>query len=208
MPTGFTAAVQSGEIMTLRDFALSCARGMGALITMRDSPLSDPIPERFEVAAYYAQRAADADAELSRWLSVSVKDAGVIAFEEYTASVAAQQRQVDTSNAQNGRYKAMLVKVDEWRTDASGIREFMLEQLRSSMTFDGSFGDNGGKIELKQPAEFLRLKIADAEQEAARAAKSLAEERERVASRNRWLSDLFASLPPAALPPQDHRNGR
>ena len=35
MPTGYTAAVCSGEITEIKDFALSCARAFGALITMR-----------------------------------------------------------------------------------------------------------------------------------------------------------------------------
>lgn len=48
MPTGYTEAVQSGEVTEFRDFALRCARAMGALIMMRDDPMDAPIPDEFK----------------------------------------------------------------------------------------------------------------------------------------------------------------
>ena len=44
MPTGYTAPVQDGKIVTLKDFAWCCARGMGALVTMREAPSDAEIP--------------------------------------------------------------------------------------------------------------------------------------------------------------------
>jgi hypothetical protein len=39
MPTGYTAPVQSGEIVELEDFILLCARAFGACVMQRDEPM-------------------------------------------------------------------------------------------------------------------------------------------------------------------------
>lgn len=53
MANGYTYRVEDGEITSLRDFALFCARAFGAAITMRDEPLSTPLPKAFEPDNYY-----------------------------------------------------------------------------------------------------------------------------------------------------------
>lgn len=54
MPTGYTANVPDG--ITFEQFVWQCARGMGALVMMRDEPTGAPIPERFEPSDYNAKR--------------------------------------------------------------------------------------------------------------------------------------------------------
>ncbi len=51
MPTGYTDAVKDG--ITFDQFVLGCARGMGALVMMRDEPSGTPIPERFEPSRFF-----------------------------------------------------------------------------------------------------------------------------------------------------------
>jgi len=60
MPTGYTYPVVEGKITEFSDFALSCARAFGALITMRDDPHDTPIPETFEPSDYNAKKLAEA----------------------------------------------------------------------------------------------------------------------------------------------------
>lgn len=64
MPTGYTANVHDG--ITFEQFVWQCARGMGALVTMRDEPTGAPIPERFEPSDYNAKRLQEAKDELVR----------------------------------------------------------------------------------------------------------------------------------------------
>lgn len=55
MPTGYTAAVEDGTITEFDDFAWQCARAFGALIMMRDDPMSAPIPQKFEPTAEHVE---------------------------------------------------------------------------------------------------------------------------------------------------------
>jgi hypothetical protein len=62
MTTGYTAAIAND--ITFNDFAMRCARAMGALVMMRDEPFDAPIPERFEPSDYHIKKIADASARL------------------------------------------------------------------------------------------------------------------------------------------------
>ena len=42
MPTGYTAIIEDKPGLTLREFALRCARGMGACIMQRDDNMDEP----------------------------------------------------------------------------------------------------------------------------------------------------------------------
>lgn len=53
MPTGYTVKIYNGEKVSGKDFLMTCARNFGTCITMRDEPLSKPIPDKFEPSKFY-----------------------------------------------------------------------------------------------------------------------------------------------------------
>jgi hypothetical protein len=53
MPTGYTSKIATGEMTSLRHFILTCARGMGALVHMRDEPSDAILPLRLEPDTSY-----------------------------------------------------------------------------------------------------------------------------------------------------------
>lgn len=59
MPTGFTAIIEEKEDLTFEEFALRCARGMGALIMMRDDPMSAEVPDHFPLDDYHGRSLED-----------------------------------------------------------------------------------------------------------------------------------------------------
>ncbi len=202
MPTSYTHAVQTGEITTLRDFALQCARGMGALIMMRDEPIGAPIPERFEPSDYNANALRDAQGRLAVVTLMSRQQAQEEADRAYHASCV----RFDLRNAERDehahRYRSMIAQVEAWDTKAEGIREFMLDQLRRSLDFDckpprpdATFG---GKPERQSGEEWRAVQIEELTRSIAYHAKANAEEIARTEARNRWLADLRASLPEPA----------
>lgn len=202
MPTGYTADVQSGEITDLREFALRCARGMGALIMMRDDPMSAPIPERFEPSRYNADRLAEDQAELDAVTTMSREEASAEADKAYHAGcVAFDQRRAERAEHAR-RYEAMIAKVEAWETKADGIREFMLDQLRQSLDFDckpvRADSPFSGKPQRQTGEEWRAARVEELTRSIAYHAKANAEEITRTEARNRWLADLRASLPAAA----------
>ena len=207
MPTGFTAAVQSGEITELRDFALQCARGMGALIMMRDEPMNAPIPERFEPSRYNADRLAEAQAELDAVTTMSREEADAQADKAYHAGCVAFDRRRAERAEHARRYEAMIAKVEAWETKADGIREFMLDQLRQSLDFDckpvRADSPLSGKPKRQTGEEWRTAKIEELTRSIAYHAEANAAEIARTEGRNRWLTDLRVSLAPYKNDPAD-----
>jgi hypothetical protein len=196
MPTGYTADVVDGKIVSLRDFALLCARGMGALITMRDDPFDAPIPERFEPSDYHTQKLEAVRAERQRLYNMTNAEAEAAARAEFDEKVAAKAQweagKVETRN----RYNAMIAKVVQWEGAPEGLKEFMLEQLRSGRDFDCPDRDTywDEPVE-KTGAEWRGDRLAKVQREIEYHAVEGAKERERTEGRNAWIAQLRASLP-------------
>jgi hypothetical protein len=193
MPTGYTADVGEGKITTLREFALRCARGMGACVMMRDDPWDAPIPERFEPRFdYHTERLAEAKALLADTETLSDEECDARAQSEFEEQMASHEKWVSERKIENERYKAMLSAVEAWSTEAEGIKEFMAEQLRISIH----------DWEPDQPQELTadqwrREMRAKALHDIAYHEKQIAEEFHRTEMRNLWLAALRRSLPSA-----------
>lgn len=195
MPSAYTASVADGTITELKPFAMQLARGMGALVMMRDDPWDAPIPERFEPSQYNAERLAEAKAERDRITSMSDAEADAAAkaeAEEFDRYVAERDaRQVE----QRKRYESMIAKVGAWKGAPEGIREFALSQLRESLDFDCP--DLQPLFERRPDengAAWRAAKLAKLGEIILYHAKEQAEEEHRTESRNLWLAQLRRSL--------------
>lgn len=195
MPTGYTANVADGKITDLRSFAMQCARGMGALIMMRDESWSAPIPERFEPSDYYAKKVQEGKAERDALYAMSNDDADRAAKAEYQEKLAAKEAYLDGKKEMRSRYEAMIALVEAWQFAPEGLKEFMLEQLHTGMNFDcGGDGSYWEEVELLSGAEWKAKKLERVQQSIIRDAAEHAKEIERTESRNAWIAQLRASL--------------
>ncbi|OIN06131.1 hypothetical protein BFS86_19705 [Shewanella algae] len=192
MPTGYTAVVGDGKITTLREFALICARGMGACIMMRDEPWDAPIPERFEPQTkYHDDKLEEAKAVLETLPKLSEAECESRAVEEYKSTMASDAKYRAERELRNSRYRSMLDAVSSWHTDAEGIKEFMVEQLNISIE-----RDYPSKSPVKLTgAEWREDRLKQAHHDVAYHERARGEEIWRTQERNRWLSDLRSSLP-------------
>jgi hypothetical protein len=196
MPTGYTHAIGTGEITTLKQFALQCARGMGACITMRDDPWDAPLPERFEPQTkYYEEKLAAAKALLAELDNLTLAECQARAKTDYAARLERHEQYRREREAENGRYEAMLSQVRSWHTEAEGIREFMIDQLQISIIPHSS----PPPLELSGE-EWLREERLSAMHDIAYYEKAIADEIHRVAGRNIWLAALRRSLSDAIEP--------
>ena len=197
MPTGYTHAVQDGKITSLREFALSCARGMGVCIAMRDDPADTPIPERFEPStAYHDEHIATAKRTLETAPGLTAKECDVLAQADFEAEMEGHLKYAKSRDDARLNYKNMIAKVEAWKPheDINGLKNFMLEQLRSSIDFDCS--------ESYQPEPPIRLtgeqwrrkQLERASKDLAYHEKERAAEIRRTEDRNRYLARLRESL--------------
>ncbi len=92
MPTGYTAAIKDG--ITFKQFALTCARAMGALIMMRDEPSGAEIPAAFPPSTFHRDQLARLSDELGNLRAMTVAEIEKAAEAAYVASAEAHQKRV------------------------------------------------------------------------------------------------------------------
>lgn len=194
MPTGYTAAVADGKITTLREFALQCARGMGACIMMRDAPMDAPIPQRFEPQPYYHERLVEARQNLSRLTRLTPDEAHAEAERERREAEARNAKRVADKTEELNRYNAMLAQVVAWQGAPEGLKEFMLEQLHSGRRFDCTGEAYQEPVPLADGEAWRAAREAALTQEIERLEEEWRKELDRTEGRNAWLAQLHASL--------------
>lgn len=195
MPTAYTAAVANGEITELKPFVMRLARGMGALVTMRDEPVDAPIPERLEPSNWHAEKLAAALAERDATMALSD---GECFGRAAAAAVDFDRRRgewIASKTETRKRYQDMIDKVTNWHGAPEGIREFALDQLRDSQQFDCPSPPVFHETRPSTDGEEWRLaQLERLSRDIAYHTKQHAEEVERTTQRNIWLSRLRRSL--------------
>lgn len=198
MPTGYTSDLAQGE-QSFEDFVWRAARGMGALVMMRDEPMDAPIPERFEPSDYNLRKLREARAEAVRLEALTEEQADEEARADYAAAIARYEQREADRLAQRNRYSAMLAQVVRWTpptSDHKGFQEFMAQQLRDSIKFDCDY-----TAECPQAlpgAVWRETRLAKERDSIAYHAKEHMAEVKRTDNRNRWLAALRKSIPPGA----------
>ncbi len=195
MPTGYTAAVVDGEITELEPFVLKLARGMGALITMRDEPWDAPIPDVFEPSDYSAKRLREAQERHAEILAMTESECQKAALAEYVQIKEDEKSYLAKKEIGRERYKAMMAKVEAWEGAPDGIKEFGLSQLRQGMDFDCPENPSYYKTAKKQTgaewrAEQLKKCLRDIQYSASAHEEEVARAKERTA----WVKQLKTSL--------------
>jgi hypothetical protein len=195
MPTGYTAAVSDGSVTTLKDYALCCARAFGALIHMRDEPSDTPVPRQLVAdISYYDKRIIVAEQELSTILAMTP--------EELDKAVATHNEEVLRYNEETiqkylvirKRYEDMISMVETWHGGPEGLKEFMLQQLRDSLSFDVPDDPLRWAETTKTVMTWYDDRVKELRNVISNGRKSRDEEIARVAARNKWLDQLFTSL--------------
>lgn len=202
MPTGYTHAVQSGEITTFKDFALRCARAFGACVEMRDDSTDTPIPDEFQPSDYH-QRGLEQDrAELARVEKMTENECVLAAMGEHAAEVARRNESDNKAREGVARYQAMLAEVQAWSPPTSehaGLKSFMVQQLVDSIKWDGPIYVNEPNPDLMPPAEWKRAKVAALMKSIDRHIEGYAEGVARAASRTQWIRQLRDSVKPETV---------
>lgn len=196
MPSGYTAAIADG--IDFETFVMRCARGMGALVMMRDDPMDAPIPERFEPSDYHTRKLEEANAALAKLRAMSCDETEAVAQEAFAAETKANAEAIARNIELRGKYEAMLAQVEAWAPpthDHDGFKRFMTEQLTESIRFDCNenyYQERQPK--LKTGEQWRSEQIAEALRDVDYNTREHAEEVARTESRNEWLAALRTSL--------------
>jgi hypothetical protein len=196
MPTGYTSQIT--DEMPFNEFAMICARGMGALIMMRDEPFDAPIPERFEPSNYHSVKQVEAEAAIAKLTSLSVEEAENEAQRVYGQEEEQHRQTIEKKNTARSRYERMLAKVQSWTPptpDHEEFKRFMIDQITGSIDFDcdNSYYIKNAPKRLSGE-QWKEEAINKARKDFSYHGKQHREEIERTEERNKWLKALRESL--------------
>lgn len=196
MPTGYTAGIEKG--MTFPEFVFGCARAMGALIMMRDDPSGAEIPDKFEPSSHNAEQLNSARIAMVKLGAMNDVELDAAARAEYDEAVSDRARGMAQSNALLEKYEAMLKQVNDWvppSADHVNFKEFMIEQITSSIKFDCVADYYAERIPvLRSGQEWLKDQVEKIQRRIEFHREAHAKEVERTNSRNKWIADLRNSL--------------
>jgi hypothetical protein len=196
MPTGYTHAVCDGRVTEFPEFAMSCARAFGALITMRDDPMDAAIPEEIKPETqYYDDRIAADMKRMGEIQAMTMEQANTEALEEHRKALSSRAKYLADKEAEASRLNAMLAKVRAWEPptpDHAEMKKFMIDQLTISLP-----GDYAPAIPALLDGPTWRQKEIDRLADAVvYAKKERDKEIERAKGRTEWVKALRASLSP------------
>lgn len=192
MPTGYTSDVT--DTTTLAEFAMKCARAFGALVMMRDDPADAPIPEEFKPSDHHVEALRKAEARLLELRGMTADQADVLAAADYKAAVGRWEAQRKKDAALRERYERLRALCRAWEPptpDHVGLRDFMVEQLTSSIDFDCT--DYPAPV-AKSGATWLAEQVKSEEWSENYHRTEGQKEIDRARSRTEWVKQLRASL--------------
>lgn len=170
MPTAYTSKIYNDEELSLKDFILLCARQFGACITMRDEPLSTPIPEQFEPSDYHVKQIERIEKELQKLNDNPRTDEewGELYQKAYDKAFLEHQETEKYIAALKLRYENMIEKVSNWvppTKDHANLKDFALKQLEDSMRHDTMFHPfeftrKEKWIDIQSSGQYLRENLA------------------------------------------------
>jgi len=196
MPTGYTANIADG--ISFEKFVMRCARGMGALVMMRDEPFGAPIPERFEPSDYHVRKLAEAGAKLEKLNHMNAEEATAAAKIAYAEELKHHAEILQSKRELRDAHQKMYAKVRAWTPPTSehiGLKKFMVDQLVSSVEFDCDekyYLKN--KPTQKTGEEWFASELEEVTRSIQYHRKEYVEEVSRTEGRNNWISELRRSL--------------
>jgi hypothetical protein len=198
MPTGYTHELIKDPDMSAADFIMRCSRAMGALIMIRDDDSNAPIPERFEPSDYHDKELEGATKEHNRLLALTPDELIIEAREKIDAELTRNEEWLARERKQNETFGSMLIRITKWEPpseDHKGLKEFILDQLKTSIDDTTYIEQSIAALKAEKPEERIQKMLYDAEWNVNYHADEGRKERERTESRNKWLKQLRESLP-------------
>ena len=199
MPTGYTARVMNGSIVSPIDYIKICARACGALEFMKEDLIDAPIPTQAptDLLDHYK---GELDA-----LRIRRYDLLQLTWDELTAMRQSNfeerfkhcQEFQATCAVRRMRYQDMLFAVQDWDTgdndDLFDLKQFAIEQLEKCIKIDCDCAMFPTPTLLTNQ-EWLDEKLADIDKEIEVYERLVCEEEAILRDRQEWLDKFHKSL--------------
>ena len=195
MPTGYTADISKG--INFKTFALNCARAFGALITLRDEASDTPIPDVIEPSDFNLRKLNEAKARLAKLKSMTLTEADRKSAKDWDEKEQHRLEQLEENKVLENKYKFMLASAKAWippTPDHVGMKEFMIEQIESSIKFDCTSDYYSTPTKRLSADEWLAAATLKVERDVEYHEKNHADELKRAGDKTKWIQELKKSL--------------
>ena len=203
MPTGYTYGIIEGKTKTFNEFAENCMRNFGACIHMRDDDSDKKYTPR-EPSNYHTKELQSSKEKLEK--AEKMTDAELIEMRKKELKEDEKRYKKNIKETESARKKLdeFLLKAEAYdppTEDHEGIKKFMIEQLKTTIDYDGSAkysieGLAKTEIELNNiDANDVRFTLMEeAHKNIAYHLKEHKEELKRCANSNKWVEIFVKSL--------------
>lgn len=203
MPTGYTLGIIDGTITTFKQFATSCVRAFGATIHMRDEPMDKKYVKR-EPSDYHIKALEKANKELDKLNKLSDYKIMEQRKKELVDGKPYHWEAINKIKENQKKLSALLAEAYSYTPptpDHEGIRSFMIEQLQTTMKFDGDTSYHEEKLSSidheieNMKAEDVRASLVEKiNEDIAYHTKEYQEELKRCEVSNKWMEDFMKSI--------------
>lgn len=198
MPTRYTSDIYNGKELTGKEFIMKCARAFGALVEMRDDSLDAPIPEEFKPSDYHLKSLEESKSQLAKIQNIDMEEIQSLIDKEYEEKIKYYENTLLENKKMKSRYLNTLSQVLEWQPptpDHRSLKEFAVEQLKSSINFDcEGFGRSSLQIEKPTVQQYIQSKIDSCKRNINYHFEEYQKEVDRVSQRNKWIKELRESF--------------
>ena len=196
MPTGYTAQlIEAKQPLSLRQFALICARAFGACATMRDVGTSVPAPKKFKADTSYHDKALrKAISMLKRLSKMTEERRKTYNLKERKKHIKIHEELIKECQEKDARLVDMRAQVEAWTPDSAvaALKTFMLQQIEASTGSSDYYEECLKNVKTR---DFYTAAIQSAKKDIEYYVKERQAEIDRTNERNAWLRALRDSLP-------------
>lgn len=206
MPTGYVYEMLDKE-QNFQEFVWTCARAFGALVMMRDDPLSAPIPQELQPDEYHQVQYGNAIKELADALSMSPAERKAFCDERRKESKESNLEYLEEKRKTNQKIRAMRKQVESWKIEPeyANFKAFMIEQLNSSLENETYYQEENKKVDQTSDEDYWNQYVERLNWSINYHKEKYEEERQRTAQRNAWLKGL-QTLCPIPASKQEKKN--
>lgn len=201
MPTGYTAGILEGTVKTFKEFAIKCSRAF--IMHMRDEPMNAKYKARVP-SDYHLENITEAEDNIKALAKLTDKALILEEQAELEEEIKDYKTRIEKVKADKVKLDDILKKAYEYKAPTDkhvGIRDFMVEQLKSTIDFDCGtdyYDKELAKLE-KRNAEFnadeiRKERLASYEKDLAYHKKEHAQELVLCADHNKWYDDFIKSI--------------
>ncbi|QIA28578.1 hypothetical protein [Phage f2b1] len=189
----FTQSIKYGTEMSAAEFIVGWAKLRGGFAHMRDEPLDAPI-RMLAMSPYRESALKRAKENLEKYKNMTLEEAEATVEAGYQQSVEHQKLMDEKRELQKQKFVALMEQVNKWEPPTLQhltIKEDALSDLKSAIK---DCECSPIRHEKMGAQEYIDMWVEQYEREVAYQEKALAEEKQAIEEKNKWITALLDSV--------------